>query len=55
MPSSIEELSEVLKVSYRHLEIYLKYLKEFQKNTKLIKNLFLIWILMTLNNIPFNY
>ena len=28
MPSSIEELSEVLKVSYRHLEIYLKYLKE---------------------------
>ena len=30
MPSSIEELSEVLKVSYRHLEIYLKYLKEFQ-------------------------
>ena len=43
MPSSIEELSEVLKVSYRHLEIYLKYLiKISKKNTKLIKNLFLI-------------
>ena len=37
MPSSIEELSEVLKVSYRHLEIYLKYLKEFQKKYQAYK------------------
>ena len=33
----IEELSEVLKVSYRHLEIYLKYLKEFQKKYQAYK------------------
>ena len=37
MPSSIEELSEVLKVSYRHLEIYLKFLKEFQKKYQAYK------------------
>lgn len=37
MPSSIEELSEILKISYHHLEIYLKYLKEFQKEYQAYK------------------
>ena len=37
MPSSIEELSEILKISSHHLKIYLKYLKEFQKEYQAYK------------------
>lgn len=37
----LKKLSEILKISSHHLRIYLKYLKEFQKNIKLIKITFL--------------